>query len=286
MAHDAVLDVGALSAVTDAARVAALRLATRGQVYDLGVELSSRIPMISPAVFLAFSMMPYRTPEDLRRDGGMDSVTFHVEAIQGALHLSSHIDAFVHCQHNGRIYGGHSMADARRDSGWTKHGAETIPPIVTRGVVIDVVRESGMEVLPVGYSITRDELARAAGRQGVTVTPGTAVLVRTGKAQHFIANNEEFNKGCPGLALDAALWLHEQGMVAFGIDATSADPQPVPDWTRTVHVALLVERGVHILENLYLEDLARDGVAEFLFICLPLKLRGATGSWVRPIAVV
>jgi kynurenine formamidase len=111
------------------------------------------------------------------------------------------------------------------------------------------------------------------------------VLVRTGKIAQYATDRPAFEAGCPGISAAAARWLIEQGMTVFGLDATSADPHPVPDQQDTVHEELLIKRGIHIIENLYLEDLVHDGVREFLFVCLPLKLQGATGSWVRPIAI-
>lgn len=75
-------------------------------------------------------------------------------------------------------------------------------------------------------------------------------------------------------------------MAVLGADSTGIEPLPFPDPARTTHRAMLVERGVHLVENLYLDELAADGVAEALFVCLPLKITGATGSWVRPVAIV
>lgn len=274
---------GALARVTPERRRAALAAAAAARVFDLGVELSSRIPMLS--VMRPFTVDPYLTPEKAREGGSMGDVSAHVEAISGSFHMSTHIDALVHFQHHGRIYGGHAMEDARDDQqGWKIHGIDSVAPIVGPGVLLDVAGVLGRDPLPDGYAITVDDLKRTLDAQGITLEAGDLVLVRTGKIRQFLVDNTAFGAGCPGLSSAAARWLYDQGMALFGLDATSADPQP-EDWRDTAHVALLVERGVLIIENLFLEELAREHIYRFLFICAPLKIRGATGSWVRPLAL-
>ena len=161
-----------------------------------------------------------------------------------------------------------------------------MPPIIARGVIIDVAASVGQTPVPDGYGVTLAQLQAAVAQQGVPLRPGDAVLIRTGKIAQYATDVTAFQAGCPGLSGPAARWLAEQGMMLFGLDATSADPLPVPDQDDTVHEELLIKRGIHIVENLYLEDLVRAGVRECLFICLPLKIEGATGSWVRPVAIV
>jgi len=99
-------------------------------------------------------------------------------------------------------------------------------------------------------------------------------------------DNEAFLAGQPGVGLEAALWLYDQGMALLGSDTTGTEPQPVTDWEHTVHVAMLMERGVHLIEWMSLGALAEAHAYEFMFVCLPLKLRGASGSWVRPAAII
>lgn len=277
-------DQGALARVTLDRRRAALASATAGRVFDLGVELSPRIPMLS--VMRPFTVDPYMTPEKARAGGEMGDVSAHVESISGSFHMSTHIDALVHFQHHGRIYGGYAMEDVRDDQqGWKLHGIDTVAPIVGPGVLLDVAGALGRDPLPDGYAITVDDLRRTLDAQQTTLESGDLVLIRTGKIRQFLTDNAAFGAGCPGISSAGARWLYDQGMALFGLDATSADPQP-EDWRDTAHVALLVERGVLIIENLYLEDLAQEALYRFLFVCTPLKVRGATGSWVRPIALV
>jgi kynurenine formamidase len=272
---------GALAGLTPATTRAALELARSGEVFDLGVELSERMPQGPRGAFVPFSLVYSTTPE-LSRDAWPYS--FSAEAIIGTLHTSSHIDALIHVQHEGRTYGGHEAGEIRNDRGWLRYGAETIPPIVTRGVVLDVAGALGVARLDDGYEITIDDL-RAAGADQTGVRAGDAVLVRTGKITQYLTDPDAFGASEPGVGVDAATWLFDQGMVVLATDTTGTEPLPFEDPARTVHRALLIERGVHLVENLFLEEVAAANVTEGVFVCLPLKICGATGSWVRPVLI-
>jgi kynurenine formamidase len=201
-------------------------------------------------------------------------------------HVSTHIDALNHVIRDGQIHGGHRTEDVEGDFGMTAEGIETVPPIVTRGVLIDVAAHKGVERLADHYEITVADLQAAMAAQDVRIAAGDAVLVRTGKMRQYGVDNAAFLAGQPGVGLAAALWLYDQGMAVLGSDTTGTEPQPVTDWDHTVHVAMLLERGVHLIEWLNLETLAGAPGRAFLFACLPLKLRGASGSWVRPVAIM
>jgi kynurenine formamidase len=276
---------GALTDIASQAVLAALRLAQTGQLYDLGVDLGNNTPRLAPHQVVGFSLNQFRSPASFASDATMRGNSFNVEVVHGSLHQSSHIDALIHAQRHGRVYGGGEASALLGDFGWSAFGAETIPPIVLRGVVIDAAGSMGQMPVPDGYAITAEQLAAAVPAQGLTLRAGDAVLVRTGKIRQFATDRPAFEAGCPGLTGAAARWLAQQGMVLFGLDATSADPHPTPDQDDTVHEELLIKRGIHIVENLNLEALVRDQVKEFVFICLPLRIQGATGSWVRPLAI-
>ncbi|MCC7362525.1 MAG: cyclase family protein [Anaerolineales bacterium] len=274
---------GALSALSDESVLAALQLARTGKRYDLGVDLGNDLPRLAPDSVVGFNLSQYRTPESFAADAAMLGNSFSVEVVHGSLHQSSHIDALIHAQRHGRVFGGEAVRPLLGDFGWQAHGAETIPPIIMRGVVLDAAAVVGVTPVPDRQAVTVEQLQAAA--QDVALRPGDAVLVRTGKVRQYATDRKAFEAGCPGISGAAARWLAGQGMALFGLDATSADPLPGPDWDDTAHEALLIQRGIHIVENLWLEDLVADGVREFTFICLPLRIRGGTGSWVRPLAL-
>ena len=178
------------------------------------------------------------------------------------------------------MFGGEEAASAQSWSGGMKrHAIDGVPPLLRRGVLLDCARDG---VLPADRELTPSDLESAARTD---IRPGDVVLIRTGWAQSF----EDAGKFIarvhgPGPGLAAARWLSDRGIFAAGSDTVAFEK--VPDPAMPVHVHLLVEKGIHIVECLNLEELAAAGVHEFVFIALPLKIRGGTASPVRPVAVV
>jgi len=197
-----------------------------------------------------------------------------------AEHSGTHVDALCHQAEEGRLHGGVAVDhEVQTPRGFTALGAETIAPMLARGVLLDLGELPGKHVVSAG------ELAAAA--EGVAIAPGDVVLVRTGNGARW-EDREAYMDG-PGMGADASAWLAERRPLAVGCDTIAWDVPGLEDpelGTLPGHTLLIVRAGIHILENLRLEALAADGVREFAFVCLPLKLRGATGSPVRPVALV
>jgi kynurenine formamidase len=277
---------GALAALhPDDVRLAA-GLIRDGRVWDLSVELDpAGLPPVDARYGRAFERVDLVSPDEYRDAFGSGASGFHLDAVSGSVHQGTHIDGLAHIVHRGRIFGDIPESDARDADGWRVHGAETIAPIVGRAVLIDLVAARGGEALPGNHEIFPDELAGATRRQGVDIRAGDVVLVRTGKMAQLRDDREHFLERQPGIGVAAAEWLAEQGMVAYGSDTAGTEPQPIGDWERTVHVALLAERGIHLLEWLDLDGLASSGRHECFFVAAPLRFRGASGAWLRPVAI-
>ena len=206
-----------------------------------------------------------------------------------AEHSGTHIDALCHQAENFHLYGDREIdASVQTSSGFTELGAETIAPIIARGVLLDLARHRSVDHIGAGNPISQDELETAAQNQAVQIGEGDVVLVRTGNGALW--HDPEMYLQAGGVTGSASQWLASKGVKALGADNMAWDEIGLfdPDFNVTLpgHLILLVRSGIYIIENLFLEDLARDRRYEFTFICLPLKLRGATGSPVRPIAVV
>ncbi|MBO0800626.1 MAG: cyclase family protein, partial [Blastocatellia bacterium] len=172
--------------------------------------------------------------------------------------------------------------------GWTRSGVDKYPHIVARGVLIDVAKSKNVARLPASYAITVADLQEALKKQGTALHPGDVVLTRTGVMALWPDPAEYRLEDQPGLSLEAAQWLVEgQKAMLLGADNFGVEsfPSKSPDNLVPLHSYLFAERGVSIMEVLWLEDLAKDQVYEFLFIAAPLKLRGATASPIRPLAI-
>lgn len=271
--------IGALSRIEPQTVKSALGLAATGEIFDLGLPIDSTIPH-NPD-FVRFSMAMTHTPEVT---GAASPFQYCLEAVHGPLHIGTHIDAFVHIQDKGEIYGGHTAALSRDDRGWKRHGIETVPPIVGRGILLDIPASKGLARLPDRYEITVKDIRQELDRTGLAIRTGDIVLMRTGKIQDF-GDEAAFQAAEPGVGRDAAIWLYEAGMSVLCTDTTGTEPLPFADPAKTTHVAMLVHRGVHLIENVFLEDLSARRVFEGLFVALPIKITGATGSWIRPILI-
>jgi kynurenine formamidase len=203
-------------------------------------------------------------------------------------HSGTHIDALCHQACGLTLFGGVPTDSAETPTGFTKLGVETVPPLLCRGVLLDVAGWKGQARLPPATAVGADDLAGCAAAQGVEVRRGDVLLVRTGYGTLW--HDEAAYLRAAGVGKSGTLWAADRGVVAVGADnmAWDAPEERDPDTGATLfaHVFLLPQKGVYILENLDLEGLARDRAYDFAFIGIPLKLKGATGSPLRPLALV
>ena len=216
---------------------------------------------------------------DYVNPGGASSAS---EGIAMGTHVGTHIDALCHFTCNGKLFGGEDAAAVQNyPEGLKRHTVDTIPPIFRRAVLFDIPKLNGLDVLPEDFVIDPDHLEAVE----TTLNPGDIALIRTGWARYwddaarFISQVKS-----PGPGLAAANWLSERKLFAAGSDTAPFEFAPSPEMS--VHVHLLVESGIHIIECLNLDELSASGATEFLFIATPLKIRGGTGSPIRPYALV
>ena len=185
------------------------------------------------------------------------------------------------------FYNGNKLADFGDTYGLKKLGVEQVGPIFTRGVLLDVARAKGLRRLEPAYAITPADVQAALKLAATDLRPGDAVLIRTGHGQLWMADNEAFAAGEPGIGLAAAKWLAEHKVSLVGSDNWAVEVVPPEDEDQPfpAHNWLLTRHGIYILENLDLEALATSGTFEFAFVFAPLRLKGATGSPGNPIAI-
>lgn len=256
------------------------------RVFDLEQPRTSTMP-IHPAHLPGYSYVLHRHHEDsYGQDGPRTGASGMVVMME---HTGTHIDALSHQASDLVLCGGIKVdQNVQTSRGFTRHGVEEIDPIVAPGVLLDVTALRGVDMLPEGYAITVEDLAACCARQGVEITAGDVLLVYTGN-EHRWNNTERYLAG-PGVAGAASRWCADRGVVAVGADTMAWDVIGLFDdelgCTLPAHVILLAERGIYIMENLRLGELAAAQAWRFMFVCTPLKFVGATGSPIRPIAIV
>ena len=269
-------EIGMLNLVDEAKRLQALSLVREGRVFDLGHVLDEQAPVF-PGRYFRQTLVTTAHHANEAMPVGENRVNWVTEIVSGTMQLGTHIDALSHLQIGDRGYNGWSVCDTADASGVKRLGAETIPQIVTRGWLVDV---SGRDLAPGGV-IRVDDLG------GIEPEPGDAVLFHTGWGSRW-NDGDTYLSGEPGPGCEVAHWLVERGVALTGCDTWSYGPVPAEDPARPFAVPqrLNVHHGVFIVENLDLSALAADGVREFCLILTHPKLRGATGAWTSPIALV
>jgi len=267
--------LGMLNHVTPAKRLQALELVRKGRLYDLGRILDERVPVFPGR---AFHQTLVTTAHHANMGGvGENRVNWITEVFSSTTQLGTHLDALSHLQIGDRAYGGRRVDDIASPAGVTALGAETVPQIVTRAFLVDVSRSG----LGPGGVITIDDL------DGIDPEPGDAVLFHTGWGSRW-DEPEAYLSGEPGPGLELAEWLAARGVALTGCDTWSYGPVPAEDPARPFEVpqTLNVRHGVFVLENLDTSALAADGVEEFALVVTHARIRGATGAWTSPIALV
>jgi len=261
-------------------------LTTGVEVFDLGRPMFVGMPQ-SPNHPAYWHTLPRRHGDRNRSDGGSAAN----DLIVTGTHVGTHIDALAHVSQNGRLYGDIDASNAQRGGTFMDHGVHTISPLFTRGILLDVPAALGQLACLPGYEITIADLEATVVVQGTEPKPGDVVLVRSGWGPRFDEGAEAYlghDFGVPGVGEAGARWLADTGARAVGAD-TIAFERLAPGaghGALPAHRVLLVERGVYIMEALDLEAVAQHGIHLFTFVGVPLRLVGATGSPIRPLAVV
>ncbi|GAA1866695.1 cyclase family protein [Pseudonocardia ailaonensis] len=257
------------------------------EVHDLGRPLTIGMPQ-SPNHPPYWHTLPRRHGDRVRTDGASAAN----DMITMGTHVGTHIDALAHVSQDGKMYGGCDAVAAGVGGKYEELGAHTIAPIVRRGVLLDVPATLGLPGLGGGYEITPADLDATVSRQGTPVGEGDVVLVRSGWGRNFgdpdPGTYVGHDSGVPGVSAAGAQWLADRRVHAAGADTIAFERLAPGEGHATLpaHRVLLVEHGIYIVEALDLEGISAAGVHEFLFVLSPLALFGATGSPVRPLAVV
>ncbi|MEL7397762.1 MAG: cyclase family protein [Pseudomonadota bacterium] len=269
---------GAANLLTPDTVLSALSLVQTGEVLSLGIPLDRDTPAYG-----------WRRFEVIVGTNGGTNYSNNEDIIFGPVNTGTQIDGLAHFGVDGVFFNGNRGEDIQDPAGLTRLGVENTPPIITRGLVLDIPRLKGVERLEIGYVITVEDIQAAMARQGITdIRTGDVVIFHTGHRTLLDEGQRElFLSGQPGPGMEAARWLVERGVVAVGGDSGSMEavPHEKPGVLYPVHQILLAQNGVHILENIATERLVAGGWSEFAFIAAPLPFVGASSSWINPVAM-
>ena len=259
----------------------AARLIKTGEVIELAYPLFDGMPFYGDRIFSQQLKRTNWPPGSNARGSNEEIVTTELGQV------GTQIDGFGHQSIGNSLYNCFKMDEVATRTGFSRLGIEKAGALITRGVLIDVAALRGVEMLGDRYEITAQDLQDALKRQNLTLETGDAIIIHTGFGRLWGNDPVRYFRTQPGLGIGAAEWLTRQNPMIVGSDTCCVEVNPNPDrkLSSPVHQILLVANGIYLVESLKLDELVEKGIHEFAFIVEPLKLRGATGSSVAPVAV-
>jgi kynurenine formamidase len=268
---------GTLNYITAEKRLQASKLIRSGKVYSLAIPLRSDAP-IWPTRHKNWHIATHRNTLGPGPGGAEDVLMMHT-------HGTTHIDALCHVFRDGQMYNGYSTAETITSHGAERNSISNVDAIATRGVLLDLPKYHGVAHLTVDHEITPEEVEAVAAAQGVTLGCGDALLLRTGFMQVWKRDAEEYDRAQPGVNHAVAQWAGEREIVLLGADNSAVEIFPTQTYL-PVHQEFIRDQGGYLLELLYLDELARDQVYEFMLVVAPLRIDRGLGSPINPIALV
>lgn len=284
--------IGAGHLLTPQRTLAALQSVKDGHIIDMSHTIEMGAPRIAPTQTPYIMLTGPTWDGSIRRRrnmGAKNDAGSNLERMELTTHVGTHIDSLGHFTIGDRMHGGYSAAAVVDDFGMSHLGIENCPPIVARGVCLDVSGIDGGAHLASGRAVTKDDLQRACERGKFDIRAGDVVCIQTGWGRYFMKDNDRYVAGEPGIDLEAARWLTGQDVVAIGADNMALEVLPGtkhPEELMPVHQHCLAEAGVYIIENLVMDGVLARGASSFCFMLAPVKFKGATGCPVRPIALI
>ena len=276
--------LGAVNRLSPEGVLKAVKLVKDGKVYSLGVETGPASPAYPPR---QYQMTILQLDDGVGAGWGKNQLTGNDDLVNFWMGIGSQIDGLGHVGVNHVYYNGTHASDFVKVTGLTKFSISDIPPIVTRGVMLDIAKLMGKDILPAGTPVNRAELEAAALAQGVAIEAGDVVLLHTGWMNMADSDPAAFMKGEPGLGVDGAKYLASLGIVAAGSDTFGVEAIPFEreGIMFPVHQELLARNGIYLLENMDTRELAKDGVYEFLFVLGQPRFVGAVQAVINPVAI-
>ena len=272
---------GSANHMNAASVMRATQLIRTGEVIEIAHPLNDKMPFFGTRRFDVHTKRTFMNAFSNMRGSNEEMVLSEIGQV------GTQFDGFAHQTHHDSHYNCFKTGDISSRGGFTKFGMDKVGTLMTRGVLIDVAGLKGVDMLPDNYEITVQDLQQALARQNLQLRPGDAVLINTGWGRIYGKENGRYVKTCPGIGVAAAEWIARQDPMLVGSDNWPVEvaPNPDPKLSLPVHQVLLVVNGIHLLENLKLDELAARKVQEFAFVMQPMKAAGFSGSTVAPVAI-
>lgn len=281
-------EIGAANRITEQSVLAASKLVKTGKTYNLGIVVGKDTPAFFPRTLSVTVLQP----NQIQTQGlGTNGMTYNDDIFMGWLGIGPQIDGLGHIGVKHTYYNGFKDSDFAKADGLTKLGLEKLPPMVTRGVVLDMAKFYGQDIVKEGTAYTRDDIVAAAKAQGVELREGDTVLFHSGWLNLLDGEQKDHKRYVsvePGLGISGAEYLAEIGVVAVGADTWGVEAVPFEegaDGVFKVHQILIPQNGIYMLENMETRDLVRDGVKEFMFVLGVSRLKGAVQMIINPTAI-
>ena len=259
----------------------AAKLIRTGEVFELGAVLSADPKEAYLNAGRSYNIYTKPAlPVPNARTGNEELIVSEIGQI------GTQFDGFAHQMWGDSFYNCFKLGDIGTRNGFKKLGVENVGTLMTRGVLIDVAALKGVEMLPDTYVITPEDLQQALAKEKLKIEPGDAIVIHTGWGKLMDKDTARYGKTNPGIGLAAGEWLARQDPMLIAADNCCVEAGPgEPQSNRAIHAMMLIQYGIHLVENLKLEGLAAARAYEFAFVIQPLKMKGATGSNVAPVAI-
>jgi kynurenine formamidase len=277
--------VGALNNVTPAKTLAASKLITRGKAYRLGIETNRHTPAYPPRTFSLTILQPGQTAG---AGLGPTKTTYNDDIISGWVGIGSQLDGLGHLGRDNVYYNCNKASDFVKTDGVIRLGIETVPPIATRVVVLDMAGHLGSDPVKEGTAFNRAEIEGALKKQGVkAIEKGDVVLFHTGWLKLVGKDDKRYGAGEPGLGIDGAKYLASLGVAMVGADTWGLEVLPGEKGSGAfqVHQILLMTHGIYILENIDTSEMVKDKAWEAFFTLGPARITGTVQAIINPIAI-
>ncbi|MBB2148016.1 cyclase family protein [Pedobacter sp. LMG 31462] len=283
-AYGAKDEIGTANLLSPELVLQAVKLVKTGKTYPLAVPVDKNLPAFRHRSFNLYNIQP---GEQAGKTMGPNKFSFNDELVNGWTGVGTQLNGIGHIGIDNVYYNGNKATDFVTVEGVNKLGIEKVPPIVTRGLVLDMTEHYGKPIVPGGTEFTIADIKAVLKKQGLAIRKGDVVLFNTGWLELIGKDNKQFLETEPGIGMEAAKWLADQSIVAFGGDTWASEvyPNPKSDEEFPINQYMLAKRGIYNLELIDSRALVQDKVWEFLFVLGQPLYKGSTQVNINPVAI-